>query len=189
MLAGAGVDLVTVFTTVSAVPEAIGNVRAAVSEKVPVVVSSTVETDVQLPGGQPLGEAIEQVDSESDAAASFMVNCVHPSHLAPALQQDGRWRERIGGPRVNASRKSHADLDAAESLDDGDPQKLRINKHSEPRAGSKPSRASRLSIQRHRGIPPPWNHPWVQSHGLLALVCLGCPQQHHSQRDRQIPQS
>jgi homocysteine S-methyltransferase len=35
-----------------------------------------------------------------------------------------RWRERIGGLRVNASRKSHAELDAAESLDAGDPQEL-----------------------------------------------------------------
>jgi len=124
VLAGAGVDLVSAFT-VSAVPEAVGIVRAAGSEGVPVVVSFTVETDGRLPSGQPLGEAIEKVDAESDAgAAYFMVNCAHPSHLARTLQQDGRWRERIGGLRVNASRKSHAELNAANSLDEGDPQEL-----------------------------------------------------------------
>jgi homocysteine S-methyltransferase len=124
VLSQASVDLVTAFT-VSAVSEAIGIVRAAGSEGVPVVVSFTVETDGRLPSGQPLGEAIEQVDAETDAgAAYFMVNCAHPSHLSPTLQRGGRWRERIGGLRVNASRLSHAELDAAESLDDGDPQEL-----------------------------------------------------------------
>jgi homocysteine S-methyltransferase len=124
VLSQGGVDLVTAFT-VSAVPEAVGIVRAAGSEGVPVVVSFTVETDGRLPSGQPLGEAIEQVDAESGAAAAyFMVNCAHPSHLSPSLREGGRWRERIGGLRVNASSKSHAELDAAESLDAGDPQEL-----------------------------------------------------------------
>lgn len=124
VLSGAGVDLVSAFT-ISAAAEAIGIVRAGASEGVPVVISFTVETDGRLPSGQPLGEAIEQVDAASDAAAAyFMVNCAHPSHLFPTLQEGGRWRERIRGLRVNASRKSHAELDAAESLDAGDPQEL-----------------------------------------------------------------
>jgi homocysteine S-methyltransferase len=120
----AGVDLVSAFT-ISAVPEAVGIVRAARVEEVPVVISFTVETDGRLPGGEPLGEAIEAVDAETDAAAAyFMVNCAHPSHLLETLQQGGRWRERIGGLRVNASRRSHAELDESESLDAGDPQDL-----------------------------------------------------------------
>lgn len=124
VLSQAGVDLVTAFT-VSALPEAVGIVRAAGGEGVPVVVSFTAETDGRLPSGQPLGDAIEQVDAETDASAAyFMVNCAHPSHLAHALLQDGRWRERIGGLRVNASRKSHVELDAADSLDEGNPQEL-----------------------------------------------------------------
>jgi homocysteine S-methyltransferase len=120
----AGVDLMSAFT-ISAVPEAVGIVRAARQEEVPVVISFTVETDGRLPSGQPLGEAIEAVDAGTDAAAAyFMVNCAHPSHLSETLQQGGRWRERIGGLRVNASRKSHAELDQSESLDAGDPQDL-----------------------------------------------------------------
>ncbi|MEB3166745.1 MAG: homocysteine S-methyltransferase family protein [Cyanobacteriota bacterium] len=124
VLSQAGVDLVSAFT-ISAAAEAVGIVRAARHEGVPVVISFTVETDGRLPSGQPLGEAIEQVDAESGAAAAyFMVNCAHPSHLSETLQEGGRWRERIGGLRVNASRRSHAELDEAESLDAGDPEEL-----------------------------------------------------------------
>jgi homocysteine S-methyltransferase len=119
-----GVDLVTAFT-LSAVPEAVGIVCAARDEDVPVVISFTVETDGRLPSGQALGEAIEAVDAATDAAAAyFMVNCAHPSHFAAVLEQGGPWRERIVGLRANASRKSHAELDAAESLDEGDPTDL-----------------------------------------------------------------
>jgi homocysteine S-methyltransferase len=62
------------------------------------VVSFTVETDGRLPSGQPLGEAIEQVEEESDAAAAYlMVNCAHPSHFNEVLREAGAWRERIRG--------------------------------------------------------------------------------------------
>jgi methionine synthase I (cobalamin-dependent) len=41
-----------------------------------------------------------------------------------ALEEDGAWRERIRGLRANASAKSHAELDEAEELDEGDPATL-----------------------------------------------------------------
>jgi S-methylmethionine-dependent homocysteine/selenocysteine methylase len=89
------------------------------------VISFTVETDGRLPNGQPLGEAIEQVDAATDAApAYFMVNCAHPTHLAGALAGGGAWRERVRGLRANASTRSHAELDEATELDDGDPADL-----------------------------------------------------------------
>ena len=53
-----------------------------------------------------------------------MINCAHPTHFAPVLDEDGAWHERIGGIRANASRMSHAELDAAEELDAGDPAQL-----------------------------------------------------------------
>ena len=37
---------------------------------------------------------------------------------------DADWVGRIGWLRANASRQSHAELDAAETLDDGDPAEL-----------------------------------------------------------------
>jgi hypothetical protein len=75
-------DLVSALTLTYA-NEAIGIVRAARAVDVPVVISFTVETDGQLPSGQALGEAIQQVDAETDeAAAYFMINCAHPTHFS-----------------------------------------------------------------------------------------------------------
>ena len=116
-------DMVTAITMTYA-DEAMGIVRAADAHALPVAISFTVETDGRLPSGQPLGEAIEQTDAETGGgAAYFMVNCAHPTHFEQVL--DGRaWTERIQGVRANASTMSHAELDEAEELDDGDPADL-----------------------------------------------------------------
>jgi S-methylmethionine-dependent homocysteine/selenocysteine methylase len=111
--------------TMTYADEAIGIVRAAVDESVPVVVSFTVETDGRLPDGSALRAAIEAVDAATGgAAAAFMVNCAHPTHFEHVLGDAGAWRERITGLRANASRMSHAELDAAGELDAGDPDDL-----------------------------------------------------------------
>jgi homocysteine S-methyltransferase len=90
-----------------------------------VVISFTVETDGRLPSGQALHQAIKQVDAETaGAAAYFMVNCAHPTHFADALEDVGPSVDRIRGLRANASAKSHAELDEAEELDEGDPVEL-----------------------------------------------------------------
>jgi homocysteine S-methyltransferase len=116
-------DMVTAITMTYA-EEAIGVARAAARHGLPAVISFTVETDGRLPSGQPLGEAIAQVDAAcGDAVAYYMVNCAHPTHFAHVL--DGAAAlERIRGVRPNASRKSHAELDEAEELDTGDPGEL-----------------------------------------------------------------
>jgi S-methylmethionine-dependent homocysteine/selenocysteine methylase len=120
VLAGTAADLICGMTLPDAV-EAIGIVRAATAAGMPAVVSFTVETDGRLPSGQPLGEAIEEVDGETGGAvAYYMVNCAHPTHVLPALEVPGPW-ERVRGLRANASTKSHAELDESEELDDGDP--------------------------------------------------------------------
>jgi homocysteine S-methyltransferase len=54
------------------------------------------------------------------APAYFMVNCAHPQHLLPAFADAGPWVERIRGLRSNASTQSHAELDEAETLDEGE---------------------------------------------------------------------
>jgi S-methylmethionine-dependent homocysteine/selenocysteine methylase len=124
VFAEAGADLATAVTMTYA-EEAEGIVAAARDAGLPVAISFTVETDGRLPSGQALPEAIEQVDAATDAAAAyFMVNCAHPTHFRQVLEQDGAWRERIRGIRANASRMSHAELDEAEQLDDGDPAEL-----------------------------------------------------------------
>ena len=122
-LAETEVDMVTA-TTFPHADEAIGLVRAAHTAGLPAVVSFTVETDGCLPTGQPLPDAIRQVDDATDGApAYFMINCAHPDHFFHVL--DGAdWSRRIRGLRCNASRLSHAELDACEVLDDGDPQEI-----------------------------------------------------------------
>jgi S-methylmethionine-dependent homocysteine/selenocysteine methylase len=122
--ADTSVDLATAYTLTNAA-EAIGIVRAAYEVSLPVAISFTVETDGRLPDGQPLREAIEEVDTATDSrTAYFLINCAHPSHFADVLPTLGETRERIHGLRANASSKSHAELDESETLDDGDPAEL-----------------------------------------------------------------
>jgi S-methylmethionine-dependent homocysteine/selenocysteine methylase len=122
--ADTGADLVTAITMTYA-DEAIGVVRAARDAGLPVVISFTVETDGRLPSGQSLREAIETVDAASDSeVAYFMVNCAHPSHFYDVLEPGSAWTDRIRGLRANASRLSHAQLDEAAELDEGDPEEL-----------------------------------------------------------------
>jgi S-methylmethionine-dependent homocysteine/selenocysteine methylase len=118
-LATAGVDLVTAMT-MTHVEEADGIVAAAETAGLPVAVSFTVETDGNLPSGQPLAQAIAALDDQTRVPPLYyMVNCAHPDHFAHVL--DGAdWAARIGGVRANASRQSHAELDAATELDEGD---------------------------------------------------------------------
>jgi homocysteine S-methyltransferase len=120
--AEAGADLVTAFT-LTGTGEAIGIVRAARAAGLPVAVSFTVEVDGRLPDGTPLRTAVTTVDAEA-RPDYFMLNCAHPVHLAAALADEGDWRERIVGLRVNASQRSHEELDAATELDEGDPAEL-----------------------------------------------------------------
>jgi homocysteine S-methyltransferase len=112
--------------TMTYADEAIGITRAAAAADIPAAISFTVETDGRLPSGQPPGEAIEQVDEETAAGpAYYMINCAHPTHFEGVLEgADDGWRSRIRGLRPNASTKSHAELDEATELDEGDPPDL-----------------------------------------------------------------
>ena len=122
-LAGTGCTQVSALTLTHP-EEAIGIVRAATAVGLPVVIGFTVETDGRLPSGISIEEAIAAVDAATDGAArGFMINCAHPTHFAHALPA-GDARTRIIGLRSNASMLSHAELDAAEELDAGDPADL-----------------------------------------------------------------
>ena len=119
-----GADLVTAIT-MTYEDEAIGIADAATEAGIPAVISFTVETDGRLPNGRTLEEAVRKVDSAAEARpAYYMINCAHPSHFISALRSGDGWQKRIRGTRVNASRLSHAELDEAETLDEGDPQEL-----------------------------------------------------------------
>jgi homocysteine S-methyltransferase len=91
----------------------------------PVAISFTVETDGDLPTGQTLRAAIEQVDeATSGYPCYFMINCAHPTHFEHVLTEGGLWLKRIRGLRANASRKSHAELTDSPALDAGNPAEL-----------------------------------------------------------------
>ncbi|MBD2104962.1 homocysteine S-methyltransferase family protein [Leptolyngbya sp. FACHB-261] len=120
----ADADMVSAIT-MTYVEEAIGIARAAQSLGMPVAISFTVETDGKLPTGQTLKDAIEQTDRDTNSApAYYMINCAHPTHFSSVLVEEEPWLERIRGIRANASTKSHAELNEAEQLDDGNPEEL-----------------------------------------------------------------
>jgi len=122
--AGTAADMVTAIT-MNYADEAIGIARAARHVGMPVVLSFTVETDGNLPTGQPLPDAIAQVDdATSSYPAYFMINCAHPSHFERVLLGSGPGIDRIRGLRATASMKSHAELNESPELDMGDPVEL-----------------------------------------------------------------
>lgn len=117
-------DMVAAFTMTYA-EEAIGIATSAKASGMPVVISFTVETDGALPSGEMLREAVERTDAATGGyPAYYMINCAHPSHFRDVLAKGGGWRERIRGLRANASKRSHAELDASTDLDAGDPIEL-----------------------------------------------------------------
>ena len=123
VLADTAADFASAITLTYA-DEAIGVVRAAGRAGLPVTISFTLETDGRLPSGQALGDAIRQVDDATDGAcAYFGINCAHPAHFADTID-DPAVRDRIRSLRANASLLSHAELDASDELDDGDPDDL-----------------------------------------------------------------
>lgn len=123
-LGRAGVDMISAMTMTHA-SEAIGMTRAAQEIDVPIVIAFTLETDARLPSGQSLSEAIDEVDAAtSNGPIYYMINCAHPDHFSEVLDTRSAWSLRIGGVRSNASRLSHAELDEAVTLDDGDPVEL-----------------------------------------------------------------
>lgn len=122
--ANAGADVVAAYT-LGAVEEAIGIARAAETAGISAAISFTLETDGRLPSGSELGAAIEAVDAATRGyPAYFMVNCTHPQHFAHLLNGSPPWAARIRGIKANASVLSHAELDEAGTLDEGDPEDL-----------------------------------------------------------------
>jgi homocysteine S-methyltransferase len=117
-------DMVSAFTMTN-VEEATGVARAAARLGMPCVISFTVETDGHLPSGQPLKDALAEVDAATGASPLYyMINCAHPVHFDHVLEPGAGWTKRLRGIRANASRCSHAELDNATELDIGDPGEL-----------------------------------------------------------------
>ncbi len=123
-LVAGGVDFISA-VTLNYIDEALGVVRAAQSVGIPVTIGFTTETDGCLPDGDSLREAITRVDRETDNGPSYyMINCAHVDHFKDALDDGTAWASRVRAVRANASRMSHAELDEADELDDGNPDEF-----------------------------------------------------------------
>lgn len=118
------VDMISALT-ITYPEESIGLANITKSLNIPIVISFTVGVNGNLPNGQTLKSAIECVDEATDnAPVYYMINCAHPTHFDHVLVADENWTTRIRGLRANASKKSHAELDEALELDDGNPVEL-----------------------------------------------------------------
>ena len=117
-------DMVAAFT-MNYIEEALGIAFAARDAKMPLALSFTLETDGRLPTGDSLATAIARVEAETDRyPAYYMVNCAHPTHFTHILRELGPLATRVRGLRANASKRSHAELDASTDLDAGNPEEL-----------------------------------------------------------------
>lgn len=122
--ADSAADMVSAFT-INYLEEAIGITQAAQGADMPVAISFTLETDGNLPSGDTLKAAIEQVDEATSGYPSYyLINCAHPVHVEHILAAEGSWLDRIHGLRANSSRKSHAELNESTELDIGNPVEL-----------------------------------------------------------------
>lgn len=122
--ADSAADMVSAFT-INYLEEAIGITQAAQGADMPVAISFTLETDGNLPSGDTLKTAIEQVDEATSGYPSYyLINCAHPVHVEHILAAQGSWLDRIHGLRANSSRKSHAELNESTELDIGNPVEL-----------------------------------------------------------------
>jgi S-methylmethionine-dependent homocysteine/selenocysteine methylase len=117
-----GVDIATAFT-ITHPGEAIGMINRARELDLHFALSFTVETDGRLPTGQDLASAFDEVEAATGGYCQYYgINCAHPEHFLDHLPPG--WLHRIGMIRPNASRCSHAELDEAIELDDGDPEEF-----------------------------------------------------------------
>jgi homocysteine S-methyltransferase len=122
--AAAGADQVNALT-ITEVAEAVGIVQAARDCGLPVAISFTVETDGLLQNGDTLAAGMAAVERMAPPDY-YGVNCAHPTHISRAVEGLGELAERVVSVRANASTLSHAELDEATELDDGDPARFGI---------------------------------------------------------------
>jgi len=99
----AGADMVNAMPMTYA-EEAIGIAWAAQIAGMPVVISFAIESNGNLPSGQSLKRAIEQVDqATSNTPSYYMIDCAHPAYLQSRLPINESWTDRIYGIVGNIS--------------------------------------------------------------------------------------
>ena len=119
--AAAGADLVAAYT-LTGPEEAVGVVRAARAAGVPVAVPSPWRPTGACPTAPRSRRRSSWSMPTGDPTTSSSTARTRPT--SGRASTDGAWRERVLGVLPNASTMTHAELDAAEELDDGDPAEL-----------------------------------------------------------------
>jgi len=124
-LAEAGCDFLFA-ATMPAASEAAGMAAAMAQTGAPYLVSFIVNARGELLDSTPLPEAIALIDGAvSPAPLGYMVNCVHPSIMASALERcDPVSRKRILGLQANTSAKDPLELEGSERLETEDPERF-----------------------------------------------------------------
>jgi len=81
-------------------------------------------TSLRLSTASSLAAWLGSISLGALPAAADDVYLHNGSVFEDVVAEDGPWRERVRGLRANASTLSHAELDEATELDDGDPDDL-----------------------------------------------------------------
>lgn len=123
-LSEAGTDFLMA-ATLPAASEAVGVARAMARCAVPYLISFVVRSTGALLDGTPLAHAIERIDADTESPPlGYMVNCVHPSVFAVAMDrtidQSPKIAARVMGLQANTSRLSPEELDDLDHLDEAD---------------------------------------------------------------------
>jgi len=119
-LAASGVDFLQA-ATVPAMPEARGIAQAMARTGLPYIISFVVEKSGKLLDGHSITEAIDEIDAILPGSSRFAINCVHPSVVLQALDQNPRIGNLIVAFAGNTSARSVDELDGLEELDTEDP--------------------------------------------------------------------
>lgn len=110
--------------TFNNIPEAVGTIRAAQSIGLPIAMGLSLDSSSKLNTGPTMGEAVTEIDAQTDGAASFFgLNCSHPLEFEPALD-GGDWMKRLRVIRPNACAMDKMALCKLGHLEDGDPDEL-----------------------------------------------------------------
>ena len=131
-LAEAGVDFLLASTLpalseAAGMAEAMAAAAAAAEDGLPYLLSFVVRPEGTLLDGMPLHRAVREIDaSASPPPLCYLLNCVHPTVYAQAMQAqlglDPTLCERVVGLQGNTSCRSPEELDALSWLDSEEPE-------------------------------------------------------------------
>lgn len=81
-----------------AISESIGMAKAMAESGVPYIISFMVRKDGRLLDGTPIADAVRFIEGEVDTLpVGYMANCIHPSNLIKALEQEVNANLRVSG--------------------------------------------------------------------------------------------